>query len=362
MWLKLLALTALGMLAVGAVFVYSSGTAAVPDAELVAQVNGSPVNAVEFKRELERHRAEVIEGFHRTYGAKVDSDFWHADFNGQNPEEALKQRALKELVRTKIELELFRRHGLIEGTSYGDLIREMEKENERRLAAVRAKQPVYGPVPLDEPSFMNIYISKRRNELKEKLSEEELAAGVEDLKRHYEEIKDTLFVSEGKVRFEKISVSYKTAVSGNDGGRGKEQAQATLDMARLLADQGKSLAEAAKELPGGGGTVAVRYTEEELNSQTAGAYYKFQPALYSVLSSGLPVGRISPVFDEAAQGEMVLIKVIGRETGGYKSYEDQTRQVWSSYMDAAYSAYVDRLVDEAHVDIYPKAWDKISVR
>lgn len=359
---KLLVLAALAVMAVAGLSVYVSHTGAAPEAELVARVNGSPVTALEFKREMERHRAVIIEAFQRTYGAKVDNRFWQAEFNGENPETTLKQRALKSIVRIKVELELARRHGLIQGTTYNDLLREMDKENERRLAAVRAKQPVYGPVPLDEPSFMNIYMSKRRIELKEKLSLDELKAGDEVLKRHYEEMKDPLFVSGGKVRFENITVPYQDTGSGNEDSRWKEQAQAGMDTAKQLTEQGHSLAEAAKKLQGGEGAPVARYTEEELNNPTASAYYKFQPALYSMLTGGLPTGQISPVIDEASQGEYHLIKITGREASGYKSYDEVSSQVWSSYMDAAYSAYLDRLVEEARVDLYPEAWDEVTMR
>jgi hypothetical protein len=358
----MLAIAALAIISIAGASIYSSRARALPGDEPVAKVNGSPVTVTEFKRELERQRSSVIDYFHRTYGAKIDSHFWKAEFNGENPERTLKQRVMKEIVRIKVELELFRQHGLIQGISHVDLIREMDKENERRLNAVRAKQPVYGPVQLDEMAFMNIYLSKRRNELKEKLSEDELKVDDEDLKHHYEQIKDQMFANEDRVRFEKLTITYKDAGSGSDEGRWKKNSRFGMDTAKRLADQGKELAEVAKELQGGDGTPVVRTTEEELNGNTAGTYFKFQPALYSILTGGLQTGQISPVIDEAAQGEYVLIKVTGRDASGYKSFEENSHNVWNRYMDAAYSTYLNKLVEEARVNIYSKAWNEISLR
>ncbi len=356
-----LAIAALAGMVIAAISIWSSRAGAVPEEEPVAVVNDSPVTAVEFMREAERQRASVIDYFYRTYGAKMGHHFWESAFNGENPETALKERTLKEIVRTKVELELFQEHGLIHGTSDADLIRELEKENERRRAAIRANQPVYGPVHLDEAAFRDIFISKTRGELKEKLSRNELVANDDTLMRHYEAIKDPMLISEGTVRFDKLTVSYKDTGSGDGDGRSKDRVRAEMADAKRLADQGMELAEAAKELWVGVGASVAGYTEEELNNRTAGAYYKFQPALYALLTGGLPDGRVSPVIDEAAQGSYVLVRITDREAGGYRSFEESRSQVESSYRDTAYSAYLNRLVEAARVDLHPQAWKALRL-
>ncbi|RAU97317.1 hypothetical protein [Paenibacillus sp. YN15] len=126
----------------------------------VAEVNGSPVSAGEFRGALEQERAGVIDYYHRTYGAEYGAGFWEAGYGGEKPEETLKRRALREVVQVRTELELAWRHGLIPDASGEFLREEMEKENKRREAAIRANQPVYGPVRLDEAAFRNDYMAK----------------------------------------------------------------------------------------------------------------------------------------------------------------------------------------------------------
>ncbi|MFK7694328.1 hypothetical protein [Paenibacillus sp. HJGM_3] len=334
----------------------------VPQQTVIATVDGVPITEQEFRWALDGQRATVIDYFHRTYGAEYDSQFWKTDFNGENPGAMVKKRALDETVVSKLELELAKRYGLIQGTSYDDLLGEMEKENKRRAAAVKAHQPVYGPVRLDESAFMNDYMSKLRNALKEKLSENERKPTGEALRRHYEQLKDTLFVKEETVRFQKAAVSYREARTGTSTDERKEAAKKLLSRMKQLVDQGKSMKEAVAQLQSGSESVAVRYSEEELNRDTAGSYFKTRPALYSALTGDMKAGDTSPVFDEAAQGEFVLIQVTVREATGYQSYEESERTVWNSYMDSAYKAYLNKLLDEARVEINQNHYGQIALQ
>lgn len=327
----------------------------------VAKVNGSVITTQEFKNELEQQRASVIDYFYQSNGVEYGKNFWKTNFNGENPEDTAKKRALQEIIRLKIELELAKQHDLIQGTSYEDLLHEMDKENKRRLAAVKAHEPIYGPVQLDESTFMNYYISKLRNQLKERLSEDELRVTEEELKQHYELVKDTLFTMEDRVRFQKISVSYKEDVQSNTNNQKKQLAKKLMDSIKLLLDKGKKMDEAVRELQGENEAFAVRYTEEDFNKDTAGTYFKSQAVLYSVLTDNLSVNQVSPVFDETMQGEYVLVKVTEREASGYKSFEENERNVWKNYLDTAYGDYLGKLIREAKVDIHESNYKRIPV-
>lgn len=237
----------------------------------------------------------------------------------------------------------------------------MDKENKRRLAAVKAREPIYGPAQLDESTFMNYYISKLRTQLKEKLSEDELNVTEEDLKRHYELIKDTLFTLEDRIRFQKISVSYKEDAQSNMNNSKKQSIKKRMDAIKLLLDQGKEMDQAISELQGENDAFMLRYTEENFNKDTAGTYFKSQAVLYSVLADNLGVNQVSSVLDETMQGEYVLVKVVGREKSGYKSYDESKRNVWRNYVDTAYGDYLDKLIREAKVDIDESIYKKIHI-
>jgi hypothetical protein len=328
----------------------------------VAMVNGSVITTQEFKSELEQQRASVIDYFYRSNGAEYGKNFWKTDFNGENPEDTAKKRALQEIIGLKIELELARQRGLIQGTSYDDLLHEMDKENKRRLAAVKAREPIYGPVQLDESTFMKYYISKLRIELKEKLSEDELSVSEEELKKHYELVKDKLFTMEDRIRFQKISISYKEDVQSSTNNQKKQLAKQLMDSIKLLLEKGEKMDEAARALQAENKAFAILYTEEDFNKDTASTYFKSQAVLYSVLKDNLKVNQLSPVFDETMQGEYVLVKVTERENSGYKSFDENERNVWKNYLDTAYDDYLGKLIREAKVDINESNYKRIPVQ
>ncbi|WP_236291574.1 peptidylprolyl isomerase [Paenibacillus allorhizoplanae] len=327
----------------------------------IAMVNGSMITTQEFKSELNKQRASVIDYFYRSKGVAYGKNFWETDYSGENPEETAKKRALDEIIRFKIELELAAQHGLIQGTSYDDLLHEMDKENKRRLAAVKAREPIYGPVQLDESTFMNEYISKLRTQLKETLSEDELNVTEEDLKRHYELLKDTFFTLEDRIRFQKISVSYKEDAQSNTSNPKKQSIKKRMDAIKRLLDQGEEMDQAISELQGENDAFMLQFTEENLSKDTASTYFKSQAVLYSVLTDNLGVNQVSSVLDETMQGEYVLVKVVSREKSGYKSYDESKRNVWKNYVDTAYGDYLDKLTREAKVDIDESTYKNIHV-
>ncbi|MBD2868765.1 peptidylprolyl isomerase [Paenibacillus arenilitoris] len=362
-WTAAVWLSAAILVAVGGAIAYSASARSGSGGAPVAEVNGSPVAAQEFAKELERQRAAVIDYFQRERGAAYEAGFWTADYGGENPEEKAKDMALRQLVRVKVELELTRRHGLVQGTTYADLLAAMDNENKRRREAVEANRPVYGPVRLDESSFLPYYLSNLRNGLKEALAEGELRATDEELERHYELVKDRLFAGEERIGFRKLSVPYRMHDDRDDADeRSRQSAKALLDSARRLLESGRSPEEAARELDAGGEAGGIRYSEEELNEGTAGTYFKSQPALYAALSGGLKAGQVSEPFDEAVQGEYVLIQITEREETGHAGFEEKERAVRDSYMDAAYNAYLERLVRDAEVIVHTDELDKIAIR
>ncbi|MGG1552035.1 hypothetical protein [Paenibacillus ferrarius] len=351
----------LAVISISSLSIYLALAGRLSDRAPVAEVNGSPITVKEFRSELERQRASVIDSFRSLYGAEYGSHFWQTSYNGETPEAAVKKRALDDIVKFKVELGLAEQHGLVQGTSYEDLQREMAKENGLREAALKAKQPIYGPVRLDESAFRNVYISKLRINLKEMLSESELKASDEEVKRFYEQVKGTPFIDEDRIRFQKISVSYRDAKSGGSGDQQKQAAKKLLDVIRQRADQGKPMSEAAKAQQTDIAGSLIRYTEEELNANTAGSYFKTQPTLFSILAGGLKAGEFSGVFDEAIRGEYVFIQITGREAFGYTSFDNVENDVRKSYVDQAYAAYLTKLADEARVEINAKYYARISM-
>ncbi|REK71218.1 hypothetical protein [Paenibacillus paeoniae] len=330
------------------------------DDAAVAEVNGQPITAAEFTRALHQQRSAVIDYYMRTYGAEMDTDFWNTDYSGETPAHTLKELALESAVRLRLQLILAESQGIIQGSSYNELLAEMERENARRKAAQEAREPVYGPIRFDETNFPEFYISRIWNELREKLSQDELAVEDEQLMQHYEQIKDELFKLEDNIRFHSIKVSYTEDGQRIDG-KLKQQAEVMMNAIRERLEQAESIEDIVKELEESDAGPSVLLAIEPFNDDTARYYFKSLPKLYEWLAGGQEAGRISPVMDDRATGQYVMALVIDREAGGYRSFAEQKDNVRKHYLNVVLAAYLDERMGEAEVNKIASRYDRIKV-
>lgn len=323
---------------------------------VVAQVNGIGITAMEFRRELDNQRAPVITYFHRTYQANVTEAFWDTRYGGESPEGMAKDRAMEALVKRRMELELGRRYGLLSGTAYGDLLEQMDQENNRRAEAVKASQPVYGPVRMDESVFIPYYLSKLRNALKEKVAATDLGVSEEELLQLKALEKNPVPPETERVRVRKLAVSYRSAELTGDGSPTNQQ-DSIAHLKQLLEQAVGESGDTQLSREGEN----VRVSVEELNGESAGMYYKSQPALYAILSGGLEAGQASPVFDEALQGELVLVKVLERGKGDSGGGKGSVVPEAGMSLDSLYTQYIERLAAEAEVILCPD-FDRLRMK
>lgn len=319
----------------------------------VAEVDGEPITAREFERSIGAERAAVVDYFVRTYGAKVDGTFWSRSIGGEIPAEMVKSRALEEAVRIKVQLIVAKENGLIPEASYDYLLSEMAATNGQRLQVARAGRPVYGPLQLNENAFIEYFMSRLRIRLEEKLAERELAVSDERLPAYYESVKDRLFMPEDSVAFRKISVSYA--------GTTRQHALEALAAVKSKLEQGVDWGEAVRVMKESDPSLEIAYSEEKLTSETGRDYAKRQPALYAVLQSEPPVGRIGEPFEEPMSTSYVLIEITERTRGEAKSFEEVRDAVRSRFLDEAYTAYLDKRVEEASVKINESAYRSFPV-
>ncbi|RAV04614.1 hypothetical protein [Paenibacillus sp. YN15] len=339
--------------------VFAAGKEQRPGSIQVARVNGDSVSAAELKYFAGLRRASVIDEFSRKYGVEFGEGFWIRQVQGQTPLELLRKQALTDVVRLKVVLQLARREGVIQDTSFAAVEEEMGKENERRKKAVANGEPIYGPVRFEASTFVPFYQSKLAVVLKEKLAATVLAATEEQLKAHYEAYKRNLFPVEDRIRFEKAAVSYR--LNGKDSAETKQAAQAAAAELRRRLAEGQSVADAAVGLSSAVREEAVAYVKElVLDSATASRMFKSEPLLYEALRSAGPDQSVLPVQDDRAAGCYVVAKVNGREAVDYISYEESRDLVKKHYLDIAFEAYIDEQTRIAAVDLLD-GYDKVSV-
>ncbi|MBW4085601.1 SurA N-terminal domain-containing protein [Paenibacillus sp. S150] len=311
------------------------------EAAAVAMVNGEPVTAGEWKHELQKQRSSVIAYFRQTYGGEADGDFWEGNFGGETPAAILKERALEAIVYRKLLLQEAKAYSVVEDTAYAYLLAEMERENKRRLEAQRAGRPVYGPLQFSEDDFTEFYLARIAVELKEAMASSGQAVTEEQLRQHYEQIKDPLFRQEDEVIFQLLSFPYRSG-EGMEVYR-KDRAQQQLETFGQRLERGEAMEESAAEVFAAAAlppeTLAAGLhagvAEAVFDSRTARYYYRALPGLYEWLNGGRQQGDVSPVIDDPAAGRYVLAAVLSSSTTGYRSFSEQRDNVRKHYMEGA---------------------------
>lgn len=160
--------------------------------DIVATVNGEPVSVIELTARMPEYRAAVVQHFLNNHQADYTKDFWNTAYDGITPGEMLKEKAMDDLVRIKLQQILARENKLLEDISYAAFLEQWRQENTRRQTAVSNGQVVYGPVQFSEQMYYRYYLSKLTLELKHKLAKNGFNVSDNELKQYFEEEYDAV--------------------------------------------------------------------------------------------------------------------------------------------------------------------------
>lgn len=348
-------LLVIGIIIINKVYIFNAEK---NDAAVAVLVNGEPVVFEEYLRVLNLRRAFVIDSY-SIYGAEYGEEFWDTKYSEETPIEMLKRIALNEAVRIKIQLLLAKEKGIIKNASYSALLEEMDTENSRRNENAINNIPVYGPLKMDENTFIDYYLRNIVIELKNVLSKDELLAGEDELLLYYESVKDSVFALEDTVDFDRISVSYASTGTKAANAELKEIAGAAMETLKLKLISGgdvlTSINETLLEYDG----IEIDYSEELLDNESASHYAKYYTGVYEKLKK-LGLNIVSDVTDIGMYSEFVLVIVRDRLSGGYIPFEECRDNVEFLYMDEKYDEYINMLIDIAEIEIIESVYEKIT--
>lgn len=314
----------------------------------LAKINEDELTLAELKHFIQVHRASVIDYFIREHGADVHAGFWHQQFQGEVPGERLLAAAIEEAVRMKVELQLARQHGVVSEISYRALLQEMEKENERREAAIARGEAVYGPSRFDESSFIDFYKSKTAALLKETIADSQLLPSEQQLKLYYESVKTELYPVEDRILFEKFSITYKQ--NGEHSERMKEQMLRAAEALTQRLVAGDSAEASIKALEADfASTAAVFEGTLVLDESNASQMYKSQQQLYAALRNSDVLAPAPLIIDNTAEGRYEVVKIVERETAEAPNFAEVKDIVAMKYIEVAYEQYVDSHVQAANI-------------
>jgi len=149
--------------------------------EIVAWLNNEPITNSELKHWMLLEKANVYNYFYRKYGVGDSKHFWTQKYGNEIPLEMLKELAIENAKRCKIQQILALEKGIIKTTSFDEITKEMEKVNAERKKKVEKGEPIYGPVQFTSRTYFYHVFDKMVIDLKNKFSKHELKPDNEEL-------------------------------------------------------------------------------------------------------------------------------------------------------------------------------------
>lgn len=308
----------------------------------VAKVDNEKISLNEFNHFVKKNRAVVYNYFSQKYSLPSNKDFWTTEFNGEQPDQYLKQKSLDECVKVKVQQMLARDKNLIDDISYSAFLDKLKRENERRQLAVESKKVVYGPVNFSEQAYFSYYFSNLIIELKQKFAANEFDLSDNKLRDYYELHKDTLYKREDRVKIGILSLRLDS-----------EKPKLKLQNIKERLNKGERLKLIAEDYADQASYQIMEFDSsnsrmhDRLNLAIKNAAMKLQPEEFADLSN---VGIIK------------LVKCIEREKGGYVPYKKVNQIVKTNYIDKMYTAIIKEKLTDVKIEINESVYKAIEIK
>ncbi|MCD9025427.1 peptidylprolyl isomerase [Cohnella silvisoli] len=306
--------------------------------EVIATVNGEDISS-EFQLMVSKYRAEVFTYFHQKYDVTDGNSFWTTDYDGEVPEEVLKNKALNEAVRVHVQFELAKRERIIADSTYKAFLNMLKDENETRSKQIENNQLVIGLRQFDEPNYLTYTLEKYARILKEKLRGKELKWDTVQLKQYFDDHIEK-FTHEQSIQLQIIQIKFKEDMELADE-RKKKEAERTIREAKTRLSNGESFEDLMATYNDKGEKIerTLRKGSKDENGDT-----NLSQAAFS-----LRTGEISNIVESL--DSFNILKCIDALSQGYMEFDGTNTVIINSFLDAKYTELVDELAKAAKVEI-----------
>ncbi|MEU1481073.1 hypothetical protein [Streptomyces sp. NPDC005760] len=142
-----------------------------PVTAVAATIDGQDIPVRELVLYLAQERSATFTHFRQKFGAEDGPEFWTTEHDGQTPAAYLRERALADVTRVTVELNLAHRQGLLADSGYDAFLRNWQAENARRRTAVTTHQVIYGPVQYTESNYFTYVLNNLGAALRDRLTD-----------------------------------------------------------------------------------------------------------------------------------------------------------------------------------------------
>ena len=142
--------------------------------DVVAWVNNEPISSSELKHWMLLEKANVYNYFYKKYQVSDSENFWTQQLGDEVPLNKLKEVALLQAKRSKVQLMLARDKGIVETADFDEIMNKLEGVNADRKNKVERGEPIYGPLQFSRRTYFSDLFDKTVIDLKNALAKNEL--------------------------------------------------------------------------------------------------------------------------------------------------------------------------------------------
>lgn len=280
--------------------------------DLNLEISNVEIDKKEYINTMNSKKYEVTQYFINNYGAKIDSEFWEKDFDGEYPYKTLADKTIDELLKIHSIYSIAKEKGYVDSTEYKDFIERLNNENNLRSENIKQGKPVYGLSKFTEELFLEYETDKIQKLYCNDLNNEGMKISSEEGKKYYDENKDLLFRKSDDFELSFVKVYYGSL------GLSKEE----------VNEIKNHMLEVSKKIDINNSLLSLVEDDEKLKE-----YFSHETVLSSELSAkakvmgdvldiamNLEKGEVSQVLDENEC--LYLIEIIDRVKYDYLPFEE----------------------------------------
>lgn len=266
----------------------------------------------EYINAMNSKKYEITQYFITKYGAKITSDFWETEFDGEYPYKMLADSTMDELLVRHSIYQLAKEKGYVDSAEYKDFINRLNNENKAREENVKNGIPVYGLSKFTEELYLEYETDQLQKAYCNDLNNEAMEISLEDATRYYDENKDSLFVKNDDFELVYVKVYYTSL--GLSEAEVKEIKDRMIEVSKNINDNNSlsALVENDEILKG-------YFAHESILSAELSAKAKIMGDVLDI-AMDLNKGDVTQVIDE--NGCLYLVQCINRVNYDYIPYEE----------------------------------------
>ncbi|MCI5585054.1 MAG: peptidyl-prolyl cis-trans isomerase [Lachnospiraceae bacterium] len=324
--------------------------------DIVMWIGEIPVYRTEFEEAMKEEYANTCGYFSRTYGASIDENFWHMEYDGITPLNYLKEKTGEKLIEEKmiqlVGLEL----GMEIETGYENRMVNWKGENEARRRAAAANQPVYGPIQLEWRQYKMDVQGDLIQNIKNKLYENKTFSKAE-LDAYYEAHKESYFKNPGDYKIEYAVMPILWKEEGvKDEKQDKRIRQIMESFARKAEE--KSFHKLGEEYEATYKAEGFSYESESITEDLLTRVNMLFPTVLQTLQT-MKEGEISGLIEE--RNAYYIVRCLEKTEETYEAREEVEESIRRLMVEEAYEKILIEKSKSTKVEINQEVYEKLQL-